>query len=67
MFLSTQDYVSLLTKLRVSFINEIRNQRLLKIGPYRHPKFGGIRKKPYLCTVIQKKAADDKENMNTKY
>ena len=28
---------------------------MLKIGPYRHPKFGGIRKKPYLCTVIQKK------------
>ena len=55
MFLSTKDYVSQHTKLRVSFINEIRNQRLLKIAPYRHPKFGGIRKKPYLCIVIQKK------------
>ena len=57
MFLSTKDYVSQHTKLRVSFINEIRNQRLLKIGPYRHPKFGGIRKKPYLCNVIQKKGS----------
>ena len=57
MFLSTKDYVSQHTKLRVSFINEIRNQGLLKIGPYRHPKFGGIRKKPYLCIVIQKKGA----------
>ena len=55
MFLSTKDYAPLLTKLRVSFINGFRNQRLLKIGPYRHPKFGGIRKKPYLCNVIQKK------------
>ena len=57
MFLSTKDYVSLHTKLRVSFINEIRNQRLLKIDPYRHPKFGGIRISLYLCTGIQKKGA----------
>ena len=47
--------VLFLAKIRVSFINGIQNQELLKIGPYRYPKFGGIRKKPYLCIVIQKK------------
>ena len=57
MFLSTKDYVLSTHKLRVRFFNEIRNQRLLKIAPYRHPKFGGIRKKPYLCIVIQKKGS----------
>ena len=42
-FLSSRKYeLALLTKNRV--------RALLKIGPYRHPKFGGIRKKPYLCT-----------------
>ena len=46
-----------LAKIRVSFINQIRNQQLLKIAPYRHPKFGGFRKKPYLCTIIQKKTS----------
>ena len=34
-----------------------QEMKLLKIDPYRHPKFGGIRKKPYLCIVIQKKGA----------
>ena len=28
---------------------------MLKTGPYRHPKFGGSPKKPYLCTVVRKK------------
>ena len=30
---------------------------MLKTGPYRHPKFGGSPKKPYLCTAVRKKAA----------
>ena len=46
--------VSYLTKLRVEFINQVTDCKLLKIEPYRHPKFGGFRKKPYLCTVIQR-------------
>ena len=47
--------VSYLTKIRVEFINQVTDCKLRKIAPYRHPKFGGIRKKPYLCIVIQKK------------
>ena len=57
MLFNQENYVSSSPKLRVSFINQIQNQSLLKIEPYRHPKFGGIMKKPYLCTVIQKKGA----------
>ena len=47
-------------KLRVRFINVVKIERLLKIAPYRHPKFGSIRKKPYLCTVVRKKGANQK-------
>ena len=32
----------------------MRAQELLKIGSYRHPKFGGIGELLYLCTVIQR-------------
>ena len=46
--------VSYLTKIRVEFINQVTDCKLRKIAPYRHPKFGGFRKKPYLCTVIQR-------------
>ena len=46
--------VSFFSILRVRIINVVSNWKLLKIGPYRHPKFGGSRKKPYLCTVIQR-------------
>ena len=42
--------VSYLTKIRVVFINQVTDCKLRKIEPYRHPKFGGFRKKPYLCT-----------------
>ena len=42
--------VSYLTKLRVVFINQVTDCKLLKIESYRHPIFGGIKKKPYLCT-----------------
>ena len=46
-FLSSRKYeLALLTKNRV--------RALLKIAPYRHPKFGGFQKKPYLCTAIQR-------------
>ena len=42
--------VSYLTKLQVVFINQVTDCKLLKIESYRHPIFGGIKKKPYLCT-----------------
>lgn len=46
--------VSYLTKLRVVFINQVTDCKLLKIESYRHPIFGGIKKKPYLCPDIQR-------------
>ena len=53
-FRGTQLNASFFPILRVRIINVVSNWKLLKIGPYRHPKFGGSRKKPYLCTVIQR-------------
>ena|GEM_PF-2496529 len=42
-------YVSPPTKLRVVFINTICSERLLNLGPYRQPKFGGYKRKMYFC------------------
>ena len=42
-------YVSPPTKLRVAFINTICSERLLNLGPYRQPKFGGYKRKMYFC------------------
>ena len=53
-FRGTQLNASFFSILRVRIINEVSSWKLLKIGPYRHPKFGGSRKKPYLCTVVQR-------------
>ena len=55
-FRGTQLNASFFSILRVRIINAVSNWKLLKIGPYRHPKFGGSRKKPYLCTVVRRKA-----------
>ena len=46
--------VSFFSILRVRIINVVSNWKLLKIDPYHTLKFGGSRKKPYLCTVIQR-------------
>ena len=56
-FRGTQLNASFFSILRVRIINAVSNWKLLKIGPYRHPKFGGSRKKPYLCTIVRRKAA----------
>ena len=56
-FRGAQLIVSLFSILRVRIINAVSNWKLLKIGPYHPLKFGGSRKKPYLCTVVRRKAA----------
>ena len=42
-------YASPPTKLRVAFINTICSERLLNLGPYRQPKFGGYKGMSYFC------------------
>ena len=56
-FSAPQLYVFLLSKLWLVIINQLTIWKLLKIGPYHNPKFGGIKKKSYLCTVIRRKAS----------
>ena len=46
-------------KRRVRFFNRFQIESVLKIAPYHTLKFGGIGKLPYLCTVVQRKAALD--------
>ena len=57
MFSAPQLYVFLLSKLCLVIINQLTIRKLLKIGPYHHPKFGGTPKKSYLCIVIRRKAS----------
>ena len=57
MFFCQQLYISLFSFLRVRIINAVSNWKLLKIGSYHTLKFGGSRKKPYLCTIVRRKAA----------
>ena len=49
MFSAPQLYVFLLSKLWLVIINQLTIWKLLKIGPYHNPKFGGIKKKSYFC------------------
>ena len=46
-------------KRRVRLFNRFQIESVLKIAPYHTLKFGGIGKLPYLCTVVQRKAALD--------
>ena len=36
-------------ELDTLFINTICSERLLNLGPYRQPKFGGYKRKMYFC------------------
>ena len=57
-------YVSPPTKLRVAFINTICSERLLNLGPYRQPKFGGYKRKMYFCPAYR--IVRQTNNLNTK-